>query len=387
MKQWYKIKNQDGKIAEIYLYDAIGGWGEDSATAKNFIKDLKAITADTIHLHINSPGGDVFDGNSIFNALLRCDQTIYTFIDGLAASMASVIALVGEKVYMAENAMYMIHNPWGICAGDEHDMIKYAELLEKIKIQMIKTYTTKTGLSEDEIAQMMDDETWLSSDEALDNGFIDEVTDKLQAAALDLSGFKYKHADKYQSKIKIKNIIKNSTKIPDEEDEQMEELLKLLGVKSEAEAIVKVKGLQDQAGKVAGLEKKVADHLKKDISSRVDALVLEGKLTEEQKDWAINLGEKSPESFEAFVKSLEEKSAPEAVYTEDEAGVIVDKAIKDKKILPAQKDSLVKMGAVSKTALDDFLKESGVVDLGTSKPLDKPEEEDFIAQYKVEVRD
>ena len=98
MKEWYKIVNQDGKIADIYIYDPIGGWGDDVIKAKQFILDLKKITAKVIHLHINSPGGDIFDGNAIYNALINSGKTIYTYIEGLAASMASVVALAGEKV-------------------------------------------------------------------------------------------------------------------------------------------------------------------------------------------------------------------------------------------------------------------------------------------------
>lgn len=178
---WFRMQAQEGNSAEIYIYDEIGYWG---VTAKQFVANLKALGDIThINLHINSPGGDVFDGIAIFNALKHHGASITAYIDGLAASMASVIAMVGNPVIMPENTMMMIHKPWGFTGGDANDMRDYADLLDKLEGVLIPAYMAKTGKSQEEIAAMLEDETWLSGAECLALGFADEVTPSLQAMA------------------------------------------------------------------------------------------------------------------------------------------------------------------------------------------------------------
>jgi ATP-dependent Clp endopeptidase proteolytic subunit ClpP len=167
--------------ADIYIYDEIGYWG---VTARQFVNDLKALGDVThINLHINSPGGDVFDGIAIFNALKFHGAAITVHIDGLAASMASVIAMVGNPVIMPENTMMMIHKPWGFSGGDANDMRDYADLLDKVESVLIPAYAEKTGKSTEEIAAMLEDETWMDGKECLELGFADQVTTSLQAMA------------------------------------------------------------------------------------------------------------------------------------------------------------------------------------------------------------
>ncbi|WP_420959218.1 ClpP-like prohead protease/major capsid protein fusion protein [Enterobacter asburiae] len=167
--------------AEIYIYDEIGYWG---VTAKQFVANLKALGDVThIKLHINSPGGDVFDGIAIFNALKFHGAAITVYIDGLAASMASVIAMVGNPVIMPENTMMMIHKPWGFAGGDADDMRDYADLLDKVESVLIPAYAQKTGKSLEEIAAMLEDETWMNGNECVELGFADQVTPSLQAMA------------------------------------------------------------------------------------------------------------------------------------------------------------------------------------------------------------
>ena len=138
--KWYEIKNKAEK-AEIWIYEMIGKdfWTGEGLTAKDFQKDLSQIKASQIDLHINSPGGDVFDGNTIYNLLKQHPATITTYIDGLAASIASVIALAGDKVYMAENALFMLHQPWGITIGNEEDHEKTLELLRQVGGSIART--------------------------------------------------------------------------------------------------------------------------------------------------------------------------------------------------------------------------------------------------------
>ncbi|WP_346839819.1 ClpP-like prohead protease/major capsid protein fusion protein [Microbulbifer sp. SAOS-129_SWC] len=180
-KSWYSITAAANNEAEIYVYDYIGYWG---VTAKDFARDLKALgNVSKIKLHLNSPGGDVFDGTAIYNLLKDHSAEVETWIEGIAASMGSVIALAGDTVHIAENAYYMVHNPSTIARGDERVMDKAKELLAKVKTTMINLYASRTGLSEDEISQIMDDETWYTGAEAVEAGFATDTTAATEMAA------------------------------------------------------------------------------------------------------------------------------------------------------------------------------------------------------------
>lgn len=168
----YEIK-AEGDEATVYLYDAIGGWF--GIIAEDFIRDLMAIEAKTIKLHINSPGGDVFDARAIHTAIKQHPAKVTAQIDGLAASSATYIALAADTVIMAEGAFFMIHNAWTLAIGDKNDFIDMAGLLEKIDQTISRDYQNKTGKGEDEINGFMDEESWFTAEEALDHGFIDEV--------------------------------------------------------------------------------------------------------------------------------------------------------------------------------------------------------------------
>lgn len=185
-KTWYNIAVAEGSTeAEISIYDAIGGY---DINAKQFVDELKAVDAETIHLRINSPGGSVIDGNAIFNALKRHSARVVVHIDGLAASMASVIAMAGEEIRMADNALMMIHNPWTITMGDADDLRKDADLLDKMRDAIVTAYS-RSQYEPEELIAMMDEETWLTAQEALDGGFIDMIEDGLRAAASDFAAF------------------------------------------------------------------------------------------------------------------------------------------------------------------------------------------------------
>lgn len=187
-RSWYSIEAKAGnKEADVFIYDTVGIWG---VAANDFVRDLNEIDAKTINLRINSPGGNVFDGVAIFNALKKHDAKVITHIEALAASIASIIALAGDEVQIADNAFYMIHNPYTWAVGDAASMRKTAGMLDKVTDSLIKTYTNKTGKSDSEIRQFMDDETWFTADEAKDAGFADIITDEEEVdAAFDLSVF------------------------------------------------------------------------------------------------------------------------------------------------------------------------------------------------------
>ena len=188
MKNWYEIKAAaDGEAAEVYIYAEIGEdlWGDGSSvSAREFVKDLNAISSPEIALHLNSPGGAVFDGQAIYTALKNHPARVTTYIDGLAASIASVIALAGDSVVMAENALFMIHEPHGWASGTAEAMRTYATLLEKSGAAMRGVYEARSALTEEEVAEAMKAETWYLAEEALEAGFVDDVADNIPAAAI-----------------------------------------------------------------------------------------------------------------------------------------------------------------------------------------------------------
>lgn len=183
----YQIENK-AKDATVYIYDEIGWFGIE---AGQFAKDLSEIKADTINVRINSPGGNVFDGTAIANAIKQHPAKVIVYIDGLAASIASIIALAGDEVVMAENAFFMFHEAWTIMIGNSEDLRKEADLLDKIDGALAQAYVKKTGMEEKEIKDLMMAETWLTAEEALEMGMIDRIEDGEEANAtmFDLSVF------------------------------------------------------------------------------------------------------------------------------------------------------------------------------------------------------
>ena len=184
-KTWFTITNAaDAPAAEISIHDEIGAWG---VSAKDFLAQLRSIAAATpIHLSLHSPGGEVFDGLAIYHAL-KARGNVTVRIEGLAASMASVIAMAGTRIEMPRNAFLMIHNPSGFAMGDAADMRQLADLLDKIKSSLVAAYRDRTKKTDEDIMDMMDAETWLTGEEAVEHGFADATTDEV---ALSASAFK-----------------------------------------------------------------------------------------------------------------------------------------------------------------------------------------------------
>lgn len=193
MKTWFTCQASNGE-GEISIYDEIGAFG---VTAKDFADQLSALgNVSHINLSINSPGGSVFDGLAIYNMLKRNRASVTVRIDGLAASMASVIAMAGDAVLMPENAMMMIHDPSGVVIGTSRDMRQLADVLDKIKNGLVAAYANKSGLDRQEIEDIMTAETWLTAKDAVDMGFADVVEEPVaMAASFDLTKFKNAPAD------------------------------------------------------------------------------------------------------------------------------------------------------------------------------------------------
>jgi ATP-dependent protease ClpP protease subunit len=189
LKRWYEFRAQMKGGAEIVIYDEIGAFG---IPAKAFLDELKALgPVAELTVRINSPGGSVFDGVAIYNALKRHDAAITVWIDGIAASIASMIAMAGDEVVMPENAMLVLHDPSGLVMGTAADMRAMAEALDRMKAGMVAAYRDKSGRDDTEIEALMAAETWLSAQEAVDLGFAGRVEQPVKMAAhFDLSRFR-----------------------------------------------------------------------------------------------------------------------------------------------------------------------------------------------------
>ena len=173
----YRIENKTNKEPTIYIYDEISYWG---ISAEEIIQDIDALDDSlTLHIRYNTPGGNIFDGLSIFNAIRRYKGKTISHIDGLAASISSVMALASDEVRIAENATFMIHRPWSIVIGMEEDFLKEADILHQEGDIIAKEYITKSKKSEKEILDLMKAETWyIGGQKAVDAGFADFVEDE-----------------------------------------------------------------------------------------------------------------------------------------------------------------------------------------------------------------
>lgn len=200
-EKWYNIQNKAGSATDVYIFDEIGMWG---ITAQNFISDIKDLKDTPINLRINSLGGDVFDGLAIYNIIKKRTAKTTVYIEGIAASIATIIALGADEVVMSENSLFMIHNASGGAMGESKDLQKTAQVLDKITRQLAEVYESKTGLSQETIQDMMDEETWLNAQEAFELGFIDTISDAIKIAAkYDVSKFKNITQEEIKNKLSI----------------------------------------------------------------------------------------------------------------------------------------------------------------------------------------
>lgn len=191
-KNWFSIRAATGsRPVEIAIYDEIGAWG---ITARAFYENLRAVAAPDARLsiRINSPGGSVFDGAAIHNILKSHPGHVSVQIDGLAASIASVIAMAGDEITIPENAFIMIHNPSMVAVGGADDFREWADMMEKIREVMAGVYVARTGLPESVILAAMDEETWYTGAEAVQLGFADSLSAPVRLAACsDLSSYQH----------------------------------------------------------------------------------------------------------------------------------------------------------------------------------------------------
>ncbi|MEU3527560.1 head maturation protease, ClpP-related [Streptomyces sp. NPDC038707] len=174
VRSWYRITNAASPDeAEVMLYDEVGGWY--GATADQFIADLRGVTAPNLRVRVNSPGGSVFEGIAIANALRSHPAQVTVQVDGIAASIASVIAMAGDRIEMAPNTMLMIHDASGVCMGNASDMEEMAELLDLISDNIADAYAQRAGGTRDEWRARMRAETWYLPEDAVAAGLADEA--------------------------------------------------------------------------------------------------------------------------------------------------------------------------------------------------------------------
>ncbi len=218
-RHWFSIQAKaESDQAEVLIYDYIG-WG--GVSAADFAKQLKDVSAKTINVRINTPGGDVFDGLAIFNSLKAHGAQIHVKVDGIAASIGSIIAMAGHSITMGESAFMMIHNPWAVAIGNAADMRDMAATLDKIGGSLADIYAKRADVSAAQAQSWMDAETWFTAQEAKDAGLADVVHggEKAKAAVqFDLSGY---------TKVPKALTAPNPTSQPDEDSAKRAALMRM----------------------------------------------------------------------------------------------------------------------------------------------------------------
>lgn len=185
MKNWYSITNKGEASAEIKIFGPIGNtWDGEGVTAAKFIKDFQAIKAQDITLSVNSPGGSLFDGITIYTAMAASGKTITAKVMGLAASAASLIVMAASKISMPKNTHLMVHKAGNVAFGNADELRAAADVLDTLDESIANTYAARTGKPVDEIKAMLDKgDTWLNAEQAVELGFADEATELVTVTA------------------------------------------------------------------------------------------------------------------------------------------------------------------------------------------------------------
>ena len=193
---WHKVKDEAGeeldeRVLEINGEIASESWFDDDVTPKLFKDELLSGNG-PITIWLNSPGGDCIAASQIYSMLMDYTGDVTIKIDGIAASAASVIAMAGTKVLMAPTALMMIHNPMTMAWGDKSEMAKAIEMLDEVKESIVNAYEIKTGMSRAKISHLMDSETWMNANKAIELGFADDILeDKKKKCAADEVAFSF----------------------------------------------------------------------------------------------------------------------------------------------------------------------------------------------------
>ncbi len=346
MKPWFTISNKasDKGPVDVLLYGEIGGgWSGDGVEAKAFREEFDSIPkASAINLRIHSPGGSVFDGLAIYNTILARSKDVTAYVDGLAASAASFIAMAASRVVMPKTSRMMIHDAQGFAIGDSEEMKQMAEILDRESDRIADIYAGKTGKTRDAMRALMKATTWMDGNEAKDLGFADEVTDKESVKnEFDLSVFRNVPATPNQPKNGPMNVARNPVPIMnrtqliallnkhgvthDEKatDEQLVALLEttLGDLKAKADKPPEAKPKVDPAtvtasvtdpvmvNRIEALEKERNEERKARITEKVTALCAERRL--DVKDWLdLALTNEAPTIKALTAVAIPQGSAP-----------------------------------------------------------------------------
>jgi len=344
---WYRIENKSGPTAELYIFDEINPfWG---IGAQQVVDELKDLEASQIDVHINSPGGNVFDGIAIMNALRNHDARISVVVDGLAASIASVIAMAGDEIVMNLGAQMMVHNPSGFAMGDAKTMRELADVLDKSGKNIASIYADRAGGTEAEWQAAMDAETWYTAQEAVDAGLADKVNKSSQAediaAKFDLSIFAHagrSDAPNPYMPVRPKAPVVPKAEMPAEMRRMHNAAIAAINTPKEGDmqfsdeqlATLRSKlGLADDATlEPSQVLAAIADITPQDKTPEPDAPAdkpapkAAGTMTIDASAW---------EEREARLKALE---ASAAKHAREERDQIIDAAVRDGKFAPARKE-------------------------------------------------
>ncbi|MEM0952267.1 MAG: head maturation protease, ClpP-related [Cyanobacteria bacterium P01_H01_bin.74] len=335
MTNWFDIAMKGAQIGEVRIYDVIGKDYYDDGSAieaKKFIDAIKTLgNLDELTIRINSPGGSVFEGTAIYNFLKQSSMRISVVIDGLAASMASVIAMAGDSVAIPENALLMIHNPSAGVHGNAAEMRKTAKILDKMAEGARLAYR-RSGKTETEIAQMMDRETWMTGKEAVEMGFADILLNPLDAtacASFDLN--RYKNIPETVSKrvmllepelISHNKTIEEDKTVPltlDELKKSNPDLVKQIKAESNVEAVeVERDRIQTILSmRLKGHEKVIEEAITSGASASDVAVTLLKSVKSEQEATAAAVLESQIAPIENTIKSLDAETEKTPISLEE----------------------------------------------------------------------
>ena len=229
-KKFYDfVVSADKRTADLFIFGEITSWRwyDEDVSASSFQKDLESIgQVDTLNIHINSCGGNVFEGIAIFNLIKQYNANKNVYIDGIAGSIASVIAMAGDNIYMSNTSIIMIHNCWTWTSGNAEDLRKTADDMDKVMKALKNAYLAKVNIKEERLQELLDEESYLTADECLEMGFCSEIIEydeEEQALSASSKGY-------YNLVMQIKELKKQKAKSEEIEtttlsDKQMNEIV------------------------------------------------------------------------------------------------------------------------------------------------------------------
>ena len=211
-KKFYSFENKTDTSADLYIYGDITSyeWDESDVSAWGFKKELEELgEISELNVHINSYGGETFQGLAIYNLLKQHKAQINVYVDGIADSSASIIAMAGDKIYMPKTSLMMIHNCWKWAVGNSKELRKTADDMDKVAIAYKEAYLSKINITEDELDKLLDEETYLTADECIEMGFADEIVELKTNSSINQNANMclYKLVNKLKQKEKEKTII------------------------------------------------------------------------------------------------------------------------------------------------------------------------------------